>query len=75
VIISVCAFACVAFVIKHNMCQPKHKLHWDFGFSGCKLKRCCLMLEGCKARLWPNMSKAGAKLLVPVLSENEAKNY
>jgi hypothetical protein len=28
-----------------EFCQQTHKLYWDFGFSGCKLKGCCIMLE------------------------------
>jgi len=47
--ILVSALACVPFVIKHillqNLCQYQHKVYWDFWFSWCKWKGCCMMLE------------------------------
>ena len=76
----VSALACVPFVIKHillqTFCQYQHKLYRDFGFSGCKSKGCCMILE--EVQKWAVAKyeqNKGRKMFVPGLLENEAKNY
>jgi hypothetical protein len=60
----VSALVCVAFVIKHILCQARHKLYRDLG-SGCESKGFCILLE--EVQLWAAAQyeqKKDRKLLV-----------